>query len=148
MSYQTKQPVTDEEFRQYFHFRWQRLRKPWDEPEGSEKDDIEDSCFHLMTCDDSNKCIGIGRLQFNTDTEAQIRYMAVSEEHERQGLGRKIVVALENKAKEKNIATIILDAREPAAGFYEKLGYVKKEKTYLLFGKIQHYRMAKDFLKS
>jgi len=145
MPHQTKQPVTDEELKQYFHFRWQRLRKPWNEPEGSEKDDIEDECFHLMICDDGNKCIGIGRLQFNTDIEAQIRYMAVAEKFERQGVGRKIIDTLENKAKEKNITSIILDAREPAVGFYEKLGYVKKEKTYLLFGEIQHYRMTKYF---
>ena len=140
---QIKQPETDEELKQYFHFRWKLLRKPWNEPEGSEKDDIEDECFHVMVCEKNNQCIGVGRLQFNTETEAQIRYMAVAIEHERKGIGKKIIDALENEAKEKNITSIILDAREPAVGFYEKLGYVKKEKTYLLFDSIQHYRMEK-----
>ena len=110
MSVTIKHPKTEKEFKQYFHFRWQLLRKPWDEPEGSEKDDIEDSCFHVMLCDENNQCIGVGRLQFNTETEAQIRYMAVAEEFERQGIGRKIIDALENNAKKKNITSIILDA--------------------------------------
>ena len=143
MPYNIKQPVTNEEFKQYFHFRWELLRAPWYEPEGSEKDEIEDECFHVMICDERNQCIGVGRLQFNTSTEAQIRYMAVAKKLERQGLGRIIIDALEKQAKEKNITSIILDAREPAVGFYEKLGYVKKEKTYLLFNSIQHYSMEK-----
>ena len=100
-----------------------------------------------MVCDASNQCIGVGRLQFNTETEAQIRYMAVAKEVERQGVGRIIIDSLEKQAKEKNITSIILDAREPAIGFYEKLGYAKKEKTYLLFNSIQHYRMEKNLLR-
>ena len=141
-----KQPESDEEFKQYFNFRWRLLRKPWNEPEGSEKDEIEDQCFHVMLCDENNQCVGIGRLQLNSETEAQIRYMAVAKEKERKGLGRKIITAFENNAKENNITSIILDAREPAVGFYEKLGYVKKEKTYLLFNSIQHYRMEKKLM--
>ena len=86
-------------------------------------------------------------MQFNAETEVQIRYIAVAIEHERKGIGKKIIDALENEAKEKNITSIILDAREPAVGFYEKLGYEKKEKTYLLFDSIQHYRMEKVFLR-
>ena len=39
---------------------------------------------------------------------------------------------------------MVLDAREPATGFYEKLGYRITEKTYLLFNEIQHYRMIKN----
>ena len=141
------QPKTDDELKQYYYFRWQLLRKPWNEPEGSEKDEIEDQCFHVMICNENHRCIGAGRLQFNTENEAQIRYMAVAKDFERQGVGRIIIDALEKKAQEKNITSIILDAREPAIGFYEKLGYVKKEKTYLLFDSIQHYRMEKTLLR-
>ena len=144
MTYLPKQPTTDDELKQYFYFRWKLLRKPWNEPEGSEQDDIEEECFHVMICNENNQCVGVGRLQFNTENEAQIRYMAVAKKFERKGIGKKIVDALEKRAKEKNITSIILDAREPAVGFYEKLGYAIKEKTYLLFDSIQHYRMTKD----
>jgi len=133
---------SDDEFKQYYNLRWRILRKPWDQPEGSEKDKLEDACIHIIAKDDEI-VIGIGRLQFNSKDEAQIRYMAIEPEHERQGIGKQIVAALEKQARDKNRTTIILDAREPAVGFYENLGYLKREKTYLLFNSIQHYRMGK-----
>lgn len=41
-------------------------------------------------------------------------------------------------------ATIMaLQTREKAISFYERNGYSLKEKTHLLFGSIQHYKMEK-----
>ena len=143
----TKQANSEGEFAQYYNLRWRILRKPWNQPEGSEKDNLEDACIHIIAKNDKI-IIGIGRLQFNSKDEAQIRYMAVEPEHERQGIGKQIVATLEDQARENNRITIILNAREPAVGFYEKLGYIKKEKTYLLFNKIQHYKMRKTIFPS
>jgi len=143
MTFTIKQPESPEEFKQYFRLRWQILRAPWGEPEGSEIDGIEDQCFHIMVTD-SDKTIGVGRLQYNSADEAQIRYMAVEKEYERNGIGRMIVNALEQEALNKNILTVVLDAREPAVGFYQKLGYSIEEKSYVLFNEIQHYRMIKQ----
>jgi predicted GNAT family N-acyltransferase len=142
MTFTIKQPESPEEFKQYFRLRWQILRAPWGEPEGSEVDEIEDDCFHVMALHD-DVITGVGRLQFNTDDEAQIRYMAVDEASERNGVGRRIVDALEQEAANNAVQTIVLDAREPAVGFYEKLGYRVEAKSYLLFDQIQHYRMIK-----
>ncbi len=132
----------DDEFKQYYNLRWRILRKPWNQAEGSEKDELEGECIHIIAKDDDT-VIGIGRLQFNSKDEAQIRYMAIETEYEKQGIGKQIVAALEKQARDKNRTMIILDAREPAAGFYENLGYVKKESTYLLFNSIQHFMMKK-----
>jgi len=134
---------SDDEFKQYYKLRWRILRKPWNQAEGSEKDELEDTCIHIIAKDDET-VIGIGRLQFNSKNEAQIRYMAVEPEYEGQGIGKKIAAALEEQARDNNRTTIILDARKLAVEFYEKLGYIKKEKTYLLFNCIQHYRMTKE----
>jgi predicted GNAT family N-acyltransferase len=138
-----KHPTTAKEFVQYFDLRWRVLRAPWQQPVGSEKDSLDDFCYHVMACDENNTVIGVARLQFNSDNEAQIRYMAVDPEYTGNGVGRKIVSALEAIALENKRTNIILDAREPAVGFYEKLGYTVTEKTYLLFDCIQHYRMQK-----
>jgi ribosomal protein S18 acetylase RimI-like enzyme len=138
-----KQPESDNDFKRYFDLRWRILRAPWGEPEGSEVDDIEDQCFHIMAVD-ANKVVGVGRLQYNSAEEAQIRYMAVSEECEGNGIGRKIVSALEREALDRNINKIVLDAREPAVGFYQKLDYRIEKKSYILFDEIQHYRMIKQ----
>ena len=43
----------------------------------------------------------------------------------------------------RKIKFIILNARENAVPFYQKLGYNITEKSNLLYGKIQHYRMQK-----
>jgi len=142
MSFTIKQPESPDEFRQYYDLRWRILRAPWGEPEGSELDGIEDQCFHIIVTN-NEKTVGVGRLQYNSADEAQIRYMAVAKEHERNGIGRRIVNALEQEAINKNISTVMLDAREPAVGFYQNLGYSIDMKSYVLFNKIQHYRMIK-----
>lgn len=138
-----KQPEFEDEFAQYYNLRYRLLRQPWGEAEGTEKDEIEDDCFHIIAKTD-DRVIGVGRLQFNSNTEAQIRYMAVETAHEKKGIGNQIVDALEKHARNQNMRSVILDAREPAVGFYEKSGYRVIEKSYLLFGSIQHYRMRKE----
>ena len=142
MSFTLKQPESPEEFKQYFSLRYRVLRAPWGEPEGSELDDIENRCYHLMVLA-NDEVVGVGRLQYNAGGEAQIRYMAVDKDYERNGIGRMIVNALEQEALKNNIRTVVLDAREPAVRFYQKLGYETEKKSYLLFNEIQHYRMSK-----
>jgi len=138
-----KQPESPEEFKQYYELRYRILREPWGEPEGSEVDDIENQCFHIMAVD-NQKLVAVGRLQVNTADEAQIRYMAVEKDFEGNGIGRMIVNALEQEAINKKVNTIILDAREPAVGFYHKLGYSIEKKSYVLFNDVQHFRMTKQ----
>lgn len=137
------QPKTENEFKSYYQLRWDLLRAPWNQPEGSEIDDIEDQCFHLMAVDDDSEAIAVARLQFNSETEAQIRYMAVSESYQRQGIGRRLIETMEKHATASACKKIVLDAREPAVGFYQRLGYNINEKSYLLFEQIQHFRMSK-----
>ena len=143
MYFTIRQPESPEEFKSYFNLRYRILRAPWGEPEGSEVDDIEDQCFHIMVTN-GETVLGVGRLQYNTENEAQIRYMAVEKEYEANGIGRMLVNALEQQARNKNMSTFILDAREPAVGFYQKLGYKIEKKSYVLFSEIQHYRMTKQ----
>ena len=137
-----KQPETENEYAQYYDLRWRILRAPWGEPKGSEVDAIEDQCFHIIATS-NNTVIGVGRLQYNSASEAQIRYMAVEKAYEGKQIGSRIVYALEQEAKNRNINSIVLDAREPAVGFYQKLGYSIENKSYLLFDEIQHLRMSK-----
>jgi len=138
-----KHPKTEKEFENYYELRWRVLREPWNQPKGSEKDELEDKSFHIMACDDNNKVIGVGRLHFN-NKEAQIRYMAVAAEYEKQGVGTLILEALEKNAIENNCKAIVLHARENAVGFYQKKDYELLEMSHLLFDSIQHYRMQKQ----
>jgi len=142
MTFTIKQPETPEDFKQYYYLRWRVLRAPWGEPEGSEVDNIEDQCFHIMVMD-GQKVVGVGRLQYNSADETQIRYMAVDKAYERNSIGRMLVTALEQEAIDKHMNSVVLDAREPAVEFYQKLGYRIEKKSYVLFDEIQHYRMFK-----
>ena len=55
----------------------------------------------------------------------------------------ELIKALENYASASARKKIVLDAREPAVGFYQKLGYEVLNKSYRLFDEIQHFRMVK-----
>jgi len=138
------EPKFPAEFEKYYALRYEVLRKPWLQPKGSEKDDGDTSSIHRMIIDESNgEAVAVGRLQFNSDEEAQIRYMAVSDKYQLKGYGNIIVKALEDIAQEKGCRNIILQARENALKFYSKNGYEIIEKSYLLFDEIQHWLMGK-----
>jgi len=137
------EPAHPEQFRAYYELRWQLLRAPWEQPRGSERDALEDSAIHLMAIDESGTAIGVGRLHFNTDTEAQIRYMAVTDASRRHGVGSLLLQALERRATGKGARRIVLDARETALGFYRSRGYSEIGTGHVLFGCIRHIRMRK-----
>ena len=139
------EPNTSDEFKIYYNLRYEVLRKPWLQPKGSERDEEEETSLHRMIIDEPNgKAVAVGRLQFNTIEEAQIRYMAVSDDYQGMGYGSKIVKVLDNIAREKGSRKIILQSRENAVKFYEKNGYKIIEKSYLLFDEIQHWLMEKE----
>ena len=117
-----KSPSSSEEFKEYDLFRWEILRKPIGKSIESLKDEYEDSSYHLIGVID-NKIIACGRLHFNSDNEAQIRYMAIDENFQRKGIGVKIIELLEAEAKKKQINKIVLNARNHVIKFYAKSGY-------------------------
>ena len=115
-------PINSDEFEKYDLFRWRILRKPIGKSIDSLKDNYENSSYHLIGVSD-NEVIACGRLHFNSDSEAQIRYMAVDDYHRGKGIGKQVVEELESYAKLKKVDSIILNARDHAIRFYEKSGY-------------------------
>ena len=99
-----------------------------------------------MVCEEDRIPIGVGRAHFNSEAEAQIRYMAVEEEWQGKGIGKMILSYLEEKIKEKGATYIVLNARDIAIKFYEKQGYEIVKKAHVLFDAIPHYRMRKKLL--
>lgn len=143
MNYTIIEPTTDEQWEQYYAIRYEVLRKPWNQPVSSTKDDTESLSQHFLVVDEIGNFVAAGRLQFNSAVEAQIRSMAVTKENQGKKIGSLLLNFLEEKAREKGIDKIILDARENAIEFYEANGYEIYEKSYLLFDTIQHYKMSK-----
>jgi N-acetylglutamate synthase-like GNAT family acetyltransferase len=136
-------PLTDEEFDKYYDLRWRILRAPWNQPKGSEKDELEGKSIHIIAINEG-EIVGCGRIHFNSIDEAQIRYMAVENELQGRGIGKLILNELEQKALEKGAKKIILNARENAVKFYDKNGYKIVKESHTLFGEIKHFLMRKD----
>ncbi len=139
------EPKSLEEFKKYYNLRYEILRKPWGQPMGSERDGGEETAIHRMIIDEkTGNTLAVGRLQFNSEDEAQIRFMAVADKFQGTGLGSQIISALEDVARGKGVQRIILSARQNALQFYKNNGYEIVKKTHLLFSEIQHWLMKKE----
>ncbi len=136
-------PKTEKEIELYRDLRWRILRAPWNQPRGTELDELESKAFPIMVCEVDGIPIGVGRVHFNSETEAQIRSMAVEENWQGKGIGSIVLKELEKIAIEKGAKKIILHARDNAVKFYENNGYKVVKKSHKLFGVIPHYQMLK-----
>jgi N-acetylglutamate synthase-like GNAT family acetyltransferase len=136
-------PQTPAEFEQYYTLRYEVLRKPWKQPWSTVKDDQEETSFHAMIVDEEKNVLGVCRMQYNTSEEAQLRFMGIRSDMQGKRLGKLLLDHFENMARVAGMKRIILHARENAVSFYQRNGYVTKEKSYLMWGEIQHYLMEK-----
>lgn len=73
--YHLRVPITEQELKDYYQFRWEMLRKPLHQPIGSEKDAYDAMAHHQMVVDEQGKAVAIGRLYINADNEAAIRFL-------------------------------------------------------------------------
>jgi predicted GNAT family N-acyltransferase len=137
-------PVTPEDFEKYYRLRYEVLRQPWHQPRGSERVPDDDIATHAMLLNDTQQVIGVCRLHQVNATEAQIRFMAIRPDQQGLGLGNQLLDYFEFIARQWGVTQITLQAREKALNFYRRKGYVVVEKTNLLFGEIQHYKMVKS----
>ena len=137
-----REPKTKLEFEKYYDLRWRILRKPWNQPKGSEQDEMDENSIHVMAIK-GEKVVGCGRGHFNSKVHAQIRYMAVEEKYQGKGLGSRLLLVLEEKLYATGVEEIILKAREKAVSLYEKQGYKIFLDGEILFGEVKHYWMRK-----
>ena len=126
--------------------RYDILRKPWNQTKETSSDGMEDTAINAFILD-NGKVIACGRLQVNGEGLGQIRYMAVDSDYQGKGLGKLIVIKLEEEARNINLRTVELQARENAVEFYKSQGYAVKETSFKLWDIIQHYLMTKNLNK-
>lgn len=72
----------------------------------------------------------------------QLRQMAVRQDTQHTGTGRRILAFAETWAREKGYAMMMMHAREVALGFYKKCGYAVKGDEFMEVT-IPHYYMEK-----
>jgi len=141
-NFEIRSPNSEEEWERYDNFRWEVLRKPIKMSHIPLKDNLEEASIHLMGVTSEGKIIACGRLHLNTSYEAQIRYMGVSEDSRRSGIGSKMLKKLEDDAIKQGANQIMLNARENAVPFYKSLGYFEVG-PYESDIQIPHTRMEK-----
>ena len=138
-----KSPITQDEWESYYRLRFTILRAPWNQPLGSEVLADESEAIHAMVLED-DQIIGVARMHKSGENQGQVRCVAVAAEAQGKGVGKAIMLHLEEQAIAMGIQEIILEARENAVPFYKSMGYVIEKESYLFFGEIQHYRMKKE----
>lgn len=146
MRYTYRSPSSDQEWHDYFQLRWQILRAPWQQAPGSERDEFENTAFHIAAMDEQLGIVGVGRIHRLTDAQAQIRYMAVHPAHQGQGIGGKILDHLEQQAQIWSCNEILLNARAEFLKFYLNHDYQIIGEAPTLFGSIEHKRMLKQLM--
>lgn len=137
------EPESPEDLASCFRLRWQLLRAPWNQAPGSEQDGLDNFARHVLARTSQGEIVGVGRVHFPDVRTAQIRYMATKQDYRGLGIGTVIANRLEQIAVAEGARQIILDARETAAPFYERLGYRASGEGHTLFGTIRHKRMKK-----
>jgi N-acetylglutamate synthase-like GNAT family acetyltransferase len=140
-----KSPRTKEEFKKYYELRYVILRKNLGQPRGSEKDDYEPISVHFIATD-AETCEIIGVIKFfeREPGVAQFSHLAVNEDYQHQGIGRQLVEAVENKAREMGYKSIGSVTRVTSAEFYKKCGYVVKGYSTPLFERVPTFWVEKS----
>lgn len=73
--------------------------------------------------------IGTVRLDLESEGHAVVRLVAVLPARQRRGLGRAMMVALENVVAEKGVTQLKVHSAPDAVPFYEKLGWIMIDAT-------------------
>jgi GNAT superfamily N-acetyltransferase len=107
------------------NLRYEILRKPLGMPFSGTlfPGDDSESTIHLLASTQS-QLVGVASLLIDDSSEIQLRGMAVALEMQRQGVGRKIVDAAKQIARER-IKSLWCNARFLSIGFYEREGWVQ-----------------------
>lgn len=138
-------PSQDHEWKAYFQLRFDVLREPWNQPAGSEVLGDEDQAIHAMAVE-GDEALGVARMHASAPGQGQVRCVAVAMDQQGKGVGKALMIYLEDMARQKAWNEILLEARENAVPFYKALGYEIQKESYLLFNEIQHYTMTKSLV--
>lgn len=137
-----QRPLSKEDYSYMYDLRWRVLRKPWNQPRGSEKDDLEKSSYPFIVIL-KNKIVATARFHKNSEKEGQIRYLAVEKEYRNKRIATKLIRYIEGFALSIGVSNIILNARKTAKEFFKKLDYGIIGEGPLLFDEIEHFVMNK-----
>lgn len=137
-----RKPLSSQDYDLMYDLRWRVLMEPWNQPRGSERDEIEAGSYpFIVTLNE--KIVATARFHKNNDNEGCIRYLAVEDEYRRKRIASKLMLYIEGFALNLGLTCIILNAPKTAKEFFHKLNYTIIREGPTLFNKIEHLIMSK-----
>ncbi|MEK4245648.1 GNAT family N-acetyltransferase [Psychrobacillus sp. FSL K6-2684] len=112
------------------------------EDEFDQFDTLAGDCQHILVLID-NVAVGTGRLRV-VDEFGKLERICILPPYRKLGLGKVIVKALEDVAKELKVSKVKLHGQSHAEGFYTGLGYKTTSDIFMEDG-IPHILMTKEF---
>ncbi len=106
--------------------RWESLAKPLGLPPDAELIAQDEKSMHMIAVE-KKKIIGCVCFLAHNASEGEIFHMAVSEDYQGRGFGRKLIHAMEQALYEKGFRQMKVFAGSDAEGFYKKMGYHPEE---------------------
>lgn len=144
MSIVIKSPISREDFKAYYALRYRVLREPWGQAKGTEKDDFEPISQHFMAVDEqTGEVLGVVKLFEKEPGVGWFSHMAVATNHQRQGIGKQLMKAVEEKARQMGFTVLGCMSRLNTTGYFERMGYRVAGMPTVYFGTTQVVWMEK-----
>ncbi|MEK5486203.1 MULTISPECIES: GNAT family N-acetyltransferase [Lysinibacillus] len=138
-----KKVTTEEELQTAFDFRRHVFIEEQQVPEVEEYDEFDSldaPCDHILVYY-KEQPVGTGRLRI-VEGYGKLERICILEQYRKFGLGKEIIMGLEQIARDKGLTKAKLNAQSYAEGFYEKLGYQREGEEFMDCG-IPHILMKK-----
>ncbi|QFU81655.1 GNAT family N-acetyltransferase [Natronorubrum aibiense] len=110
--------------------------------EALEYDEYEDEAIHFVAYD-GDEPIGAARLREPEPGLGKVERVAVLESRRESGVGRDLMLAVEDRALEQGLSSLKLHSQTRAAEFYRGLGYDRYGEEFIE-ADIPHVKMRKS----
>ncbi|HWL26208.1 MAG TPA: GNAT family N-acetyltransferase [Ureibacillus sp.] len=140
----SKKITNEEELNQAFEIRKEVFVKEQGVPlsdEFDEYDHLDGRCEHLLVYY-NDQAVGTSRIR-TVDEYGKLERICLLKDFRSLGLGKVIVLALEEIAKEQGLSKVKLHGQTHAEGFYQNLGYQTASAVFMEDG-IPHVLMTKS----
>ncbi len=139
-----KQPKTRDEFKAYYELRYRVLRKPWGQVRDTEKDDYEPISQHFMAVDEETEnIVGVVKIFEKEQGVGWFSHLAVDRAYQKAGVGRMLINAVENQARENGFERLGCMSRVNTTKYFEKYGFQVEGLPTQYFGTTQVLWMEK-----
>jgi ribosomal protein S18 acetylase RimI-like enzyme len=131
----------DSRYAAELELRYRVLRAPLGLSREQTLSPYEQHSVHMLAVD-GDSVVGCVLFRPLSPRQGRLYQMAVEPQRQRRGIGAQLVAALEAEVARRGFEEVVLHARAPAVGFYERAGYAVDGAPFIEVG-IPHVKMRK-----